>query len=83
MASNYPDDVWAGDPAAPWNQPDLGRSCGDCLFCKAVGNSVLTCVRGVCEAKGVSALRQVELDEVSAFQEACEAWEYWDSHERS
>lgn len=31
-AANYPDDVWPGDPRAPWNAREIEvyRTCGNC-----------------------------------------------------
>ncbi len=27
--SNYPDNTWAGDPRAPWNDPDEDPECDE------------------------------------------------------
>lgn len=44
---NYPDNVWNGDPRAPWNQPDKPE-CPECLaqleldwsYCPYCGNAI-------------------------------------------
>lgn len=68
--SNLPDDTYAADPRAPWNQPDpwVGHTCGDCKNFKTVTlmdkSSICVCV------EDIDNLYQVFEDE-----EACEYFE--------
>lgn len=71
--SNYPDSTWAGDPHAPWNQPEpwLGRTCGECRLCGVgCGKILVPCI--------VDAIDSGDGNDVvgtTAGSEACESFE--------
>ncbi len=43
MPSSYPDTTYAGDPRAPWNEPD-GRACCECAHWHSIDDD-----RGICD----------------------------------
>ena len=47
---NYPDDVWPGDPSAPWNADEAGsgRTCGDCVYMERFGDGDKRTITAAC-----------------------------------
>lgn len=58
--------------AAP-EDPEEGKVCGDCLFCKEVSR-ILACVVEVYDAEDEDELYDAEVHAVDSTQEACDQW---------
>lgn len=69
---SVPFDYDAWKLAAP-EEPEEGRVCGDCLFCKEVGR-LLACVVEAFDAEDEDELYDAEVRAVDATQEACDQW---------
>ncbi len=58
--------------AAP-EDPERGRGCGDCLFCKPIG-PICACAVEAFDAEDEDEMYDAELHEVGLTQEACDQW---------
>lgn len=77
--SNLPDTTYAGDPRAPWNEPE-GRECCECAHWHSIDDD-----RGICDEKFRSVAFAGEPDAgmicdaatmcVTFDDDACASWE--------
>lgn len=72
MTYAAPFDYDAWKLAAP-EDPEVGRTCGTCLFCKDVSR-LLACVVEVFDAEDEDELYDASLHAVECTQEACDYW---------
>lgn len=72
MTYAVPFDYDAWKLAAP-EEPEEGRTCGSCLFCKEV-SQLLACMVEVFDAEDEDELYDAEVRVVESAQEACDQW---------
>ncbi len=71
-AHTAPFDHDARKLAAP-EDPEEGKTCGDCLFCKEAGG-LLACVVEAYDAEDEDEMYDAEVHVVEATQGACDQW---------